>query len=53
MKIKDVNETSMLHAQRVHEITCMLVHVTPIDLERITCMMVCVTLMDLGHFDAL
>ena len=50
---KDVNETSMLHAQREHEITCMLVHVTHIDLGRFTCMMVRITLMDLGHIDAL
>ena len=43
----------MLHAQREHELTCMLVHVTYIDLGRFTCMMVCVTVMDLGHFDVL
>ena len=43
----------MLHAQRVHELTCMLVHVTHIDLGRFTRMMVRITLMDLGHIDAL
>ena len=50
---KDVHETSMLHAQREYEITCMLVHVTHIELGRLTCMIVRVTLMDLGHIDAL
>ena len=48
-----MKQACYIHAQREHEITCMLVHVTYIELGRFTCMMVRVTLMDLGHFDAL